>query len=136
MLTAGLAACGGSDGGRTQQAEPRLPASLAADLAKRSDLIADTLAAGDGCRAARQAAELQRAVIDAINARRVPAALHEDLQSAANALAVRIECAPPAPPPAIATGTVEEDEDEDRGNRTGRGKGKGKGKGKGHGEDD
>lgn len=110
MLTVGLAACGGSDGGETRQAEPRLPASLAADLAARSDLIADTLAAGDGCGAATQAAELQRAVIDAINARRVPAELQEDLQSAANALAVRIECVSPALPPPPAPRTTDEDE--------------------------
>lgn len=135
VLAVGLAGCGGSDAGETRRAEPRLPESLAADLAARSDRIADRLAAGDGCGAATQAAELQRAVIDAINARGVPAALQEELQSAANALAARIDCVPPAPPPAPAADTVDEDDEgEARGKRKGRGKGRGKGKGDG--EDD
>jgi hypothetical protein len=100
---------------------------VAADLAERSDEVAETLAAGDECGAAAQAADLRGAVVDAINAGDVPPRLQEELTGAANDLASRIECVEPPPPPPPPATTAEEEDDEDDEDR---GKGKGKAKDK------
>lgn len=115
----GAAACGGSDGNEARPAEPRLPRALAADLAARSDRVADSLAAGDDCGAATQAEALRTAVLAAINERRVPPELQEELSGAANGLVSRVECAPaatpppPPPPPPTEPATTAEDREED-----------------------
>jgi hypothetical protein len=112
-----LAGCGGGNE-RATPPPPRLPETLAADLASRSDKVARLLDRNDGCGALAAAKELRNATIAAINAGRVPARLQEPLQGAANDLAFRITCAS-APPTE---------------NHKGKDKGRGKGKGK-HGED-
>ena len=96
-LVAALAACGGH--ARRAAPQPRLPHTLAVRLAALSDDVARKLDAGDDCGALAAARNLQQQTIVAINARRVPPALQEPLQGAANSLAVRIRCTPPAPAP-------------------------------------
>ena len=108
-----LAACGGS--GETSAPAPKLPRALAADLAERSDRIAETLDAGDVC-SADQADDLQATAIGAINAGDVPPALQEDLQATANDLVDTINCPPPE----------KKDEDDDKGNGEDKGEKKGK----------
>jgi hypothetical protein len=118
-----LAGCGGGDD-RPTPVRPKLPAALAAQLAERSDRVATALAAGDSCAAQAEATALQQQTVQAINARRVPTALQEDLSGSVNDLVARIQCVHPQPPD-------ERDDDENRG----KGHGKGKdGKGK-HGEE-
>ena len=102
---------------------PRLPRDLAARLASRADAVAAALAAGDCARGSRLARALQRETIAAINRRRVPQALLEDLQVGVNVLVDDIRC-PAATPPTTAD---TEDASPDAG---GPGAGKGHGKGK------
>jgi len=87
-----LAGCGGRERERAAPTEPKVPARLAADLAERSDSISALLDARDPCAARRQAEALQRRTIAAINARRVPAAFHEELAGRVNALVAGISC--------------------------------------------
>jgi hypothetical protein len=110
---------------------------VAADLAERSDEVAETLAAGDECGAAAQAADLRGAVVDAINAGDVPPRLQEELTGAANDLASRIECVePPPPPPPPATTAEEEDDEDDEDRGKAKDKKKKKEKDKGEREED
>jgi hypothetical protein len=102
-ITATAAAAGalflGGCGQTAQQARspsPALARKLANDLAKRSDAVADALAAGDSCHAARLAAELQRKTIEAINRGRVAPLLQEPLSASVNELVARVRCVPPA----------------------------------------
>jgi hypothetical protein len=97
LLVLGLAACGGTPHSASPPA-PRLPRAVASSLAQGSDAIATALAAGDSCRAATLAHQLQQQTIAAINAGRVPAALQEQLSGSVNDLAGRIVCVPPPPP--------------------------------------
>jgi hypothetical protein len=92
-----LAGCGSGPIPRAAP-PPKLPAPVAASLAARSDEVAQALAAGDACRAASLAQQLQRETVASINAGRVPAPFQEQLASAATDLVARIQC-PPAPPP-------------------------------------
>lgn len=96
LLVLGLAGCGGTPRS-AEPPPPRLPRAVATPLAQRSDAIAVALAAGDSCRAAALAHQLQQETIDAINAGRVPAALQEPLSGSVNDLAGRIACIPPPP---------------------------------------
>jgi hypothetical protein len=97
VSAAALTGCGGHERRATPPA-PTLPTALAHQLAARSDEIAAKLDGGDDCGALAAARNLQRETIAAINARRVPPALQEQLSAAANDLAGRIQCtAPPAP---------------------------------------
>jgi hypothetical protein len=92
-----LAGCGsGSDHRAAPQ--PKLSPPVAAALASRSDEIAETLAAGDSCRALGLAQQLQQETIAAINADRVPAAFQEQLGSTVGDLVSRIQCVPAATP--------------------------------------
>jgi hypothetical protein len=93
----GLAGCGSSATPRTAP-PPKLPAAVATPLATRSDEVAQALAAGDACRAASLAQQLQQETLASINAGRVPAPFQEHLASAANDLVSRIQCIPPAQP--------------------------------------
>ncbi len=86
-----LAGCGGGEGRQLQPApQPRLPRALAQQLAARADRVGERLDTNDRCGAVAEASQLQREVIQAINARRVPKRLQEPLQSAANSLVVRV----------------------------------------------
>jgi len=79
-LIVSLTACSLAGCGRAKQAEPpppRLPAALAQRLAAEAAAV----------HTQKAALRLQRHVIAAINTRRVPAALQEELQSRANAVA-------------------------------------------------
>lgn len=84
-----LAGCGGE---RRQQPapQPKLPRAVAQQLAARSSRVAERLRANDRCGALAEATQLQRDVIQAINAQRVPSRLQEPLQSATNSLVLRI----------------------------------------------
>ena len=106
LLAAG---CGGRDAAAPPG--PKLPRPLAQRLADTSDAVAEALAAGDGCTARRRATSLQRTVIAAINARRVPPAFQEPLLGAANELAGRVRCQPPSPPPPAPVVVDEGDDD-------------------------
>jgi hypothetical protein len=112
---------GGCGGGAEHKAAPppRLPHPLASSLAVRSDAVADALAAGDSCRAAALATQLQRETIAAINRGRVPSTFQEPLSASVNELVSRVRCVPPPAPP-----TTEEPE-------AGRGKHKDEDKHKG-----
>jgi hypothetical protein len=97
MLVA-AASCGGH-ARVARRPQPRLPRTLASDLAGRSDHVAARLDAGDACGALAAAKDLQRHAIDAINAHEVPGPLQEPLAGAAASLTVKIRCTRPAPPP-------------------------------------
>jgi hypothetical protein len=88
-----LTGCGS---GSEQRAAPppKLPPVLAANLAARSDEVAEALAAGDSCTALNSAKQLQRETIAAINSRRVPGAFQEQLASSVTDLVSRIQCVP------------------------------------------
>lgn len=107
VVAAGLAgaACGASDDDRAL-----LPAAVAADLAERSETVAQTLQRGDGCGAARQAEQLQTAVDRAVAGGHVPVELRAELRRRASDLARSIVCVRPPPVPA---GDEEDDGDDD-----------------------
>ena len=122
-----LLAVAGCGGGETERdAAPRLPAALAAELAGRSDAVAERLEADDPCGALAEAEALQADTIAAVNEGRVPAPFQEELGAAVASLIASIECTPAPPPP---VSDEEDDEEEDDGEQ-GKGKGRGKGKGK------
>ena len=102
-LAAGCAAafCLGSCGsGRERGASPppSLPRAVAQSLAARADAVAAALAAGDSCRAATLARQLQRATIASINRGAVATALQEPLSGGVNDLVARVVCIPPPAP--------------------------------------
>jgi hypothetical protein len=111
-----LSACGAA---KQAAPPPTFSRSLASALAAQSDAVADSLAAGNSCRALTLAHALQQRTIAAINEHRVAAGLQEQLSSAVNELVARVTCMPP-PAPAPAP----------------REHGHGKGKHKGHGKKD
>ena len=79
-LIVSLTACSLAGCGQAKQAEPpHLPRPLAQRLAREADAV----------HTRKAALRLQRDVIAAINAGRVPAALQEELQSRANAVAAQ-----------------------------------------------
>jgi Protein kinase domain len=86
------AGCGGDD----DSGPPRLPRSVAQDLAGRSEVVAERLEAADPCGAAQRARALDRAVEAEIGAGRVPEALRGELRSAVDDLVRGIECPAPA----------------------------------------
>jgi hypothetical protein len=75
-----------------------LPPPVAAALASRSDQVAQTLAAGDSCRALTLARQLQQETVAAINAGRVPTPFQEQLSSTVGDLVSRIRCVPAVKP--------------------------------------
>ena len=77
LTACSLAGCGHAK--RAAPPPPRLPPGLAQRLAREADAV----------NTRREALRLQLDVIAAINAGRVPAALQEELQSRANAVAER-----------------------------------------------
>jgi hypothetical protein len=95
--------CAGCGGGRAPKPAPppHLPRALAQTWSREAQAVAAALDAGDACTARQRSQQLQREVIAAVNAERVPARLLEPLTSAVNALPERIVCTPtPAPTPA------------------------------------
>ncbi|HEY1366889.1 MAG TPA: hypothetical protein VGF23_07240 [Gaiellaceae bacterium] len=127
LLAAG---CGGREA--AGPSPPELPRPLAQQLAGASDSVAAALAAGDGCTALRRATSLQRSVIAAINAHRVPPVFQEPLLGAVNALAERVHCQPKPPPPAA---PVADQGDDDQGDHGRRDRGRHRGHGR-HGHED
>lgn len=97
LLVLVLAGCGGAH--TTTPRRPTMPRGLAQSLRAQADGVAAALAAGDGCLARLRATALQSAVIDAVNARRLPPRFQETLLGSVNDLVSRITCAPPPPPP-------------------------------------
>jgi hypothetical protein len=94
-----LGACGGG-GGRRATPPPTLPRTVAQALAARTDSVAAALAAGDSCRAAALARQLQQQTIASINRGAVTSALEEPLSGAVNDLVARVVCVPPPARPA------------------------------------
>jgi hypothetical protein len=88
-----LSGCGSSPVEHSEP--PKLPRPLATSLAASSDAVADALAAGDSCRAATLATQLQQETIAAINSHRVSSALQEPLSTGVNDLVARVKCVPP-----------------------------------------
>lgn len=94
-LAAALCIAGCGNGSQQRIApQPKLPAPVAAALASRSDEIVQALAVGDSCQALSLARQLQHDTVSAINARRVPGALQEQLASTVGDLVSRIQCVP------------------------------------------
>jgi hypothetical protein len=90
-------ACGSQSrvGART----PRLPTSVATELAARSDALAAALARGDGCAATTQVHGLERQARTAVVSGLVPVAYRAPLTAAVTRLARRVPGCEPAPPP-------------------------------------
>jgi hypothetical protein len=124
---AGAVLLSGCGGGAEQRAAPppTLPRAVALGLARASDGVAAALAAGDNCRALTLAQSLQQQTSAAVATARVPPRLRQPLQAAANDLASRIECTPPAP--AVEPSPAERDDKDDKGKHKGQKK-----HGKGH----
>jgi hypothetical protein len=96
-----LAGCGGHAVSRPPAAAPKIPRSLAAELARRADVLARRLGAGDACAAKAEAASLRRETAAALP--RVPQRLRATLSQDVDALVARIPaCAPSEPPRAPA----------------------------------
>jgi hypothetical protein len=100
VAAVGLAGGCGDAARESSPGGPRLPRDLAARLASHADAVAAALAAGDCVRGSRLARALQRETIAAINRRRVPQALLEDLQVGVNVLVDDIRCPATTPPTA------------------------------------
>jgi hypothetical protein len=116
-----LAGCGGDEG----SAPPALPPAVAADLATKSESIADLLDAGNTCGAARQADVLVRAVETAITSGRVPVAFRASLRKTATELQNEVNCPPPREPAPSDCDALEEQKaalEEERDQATGEGK--------------
>jgi hypothetical protein len=128
-----LAGCGGGDDKAASPTGPELAAPLAAQLAARSDAVADRLAAGDACAAAHEADALHAEAIAAVNAGDVPPAAQEELLARTNELVDAVNCPEPAatepqteePPP----GEGKPPKGKPGKDKPGKGKGRGKGKG-------
>lgn len=95
-----LAGCGGHAAAPpAPKPPPKLPAALARFWATEAQTVASSLAAGDDCTAREAATLLRTSVVEAIDARRVPARYQETLLATVNELPQRIGCAPPPPGP-------------------------------------
>jgi hypothetical protein len=92
-----LAGCGSGSEHRVAP-QPKLSTPVAAALASRSDEVAQTLEAGDSCRALSLAQQLQQETVAAINHGRVPAPFQEQLGSTVGDLVSRIQCVPVVKP--------------------------------------
>jgi hypothetical protein len=114
------------------RAAPRLPRTVAAKLAVRSDALAAALRRGDGCAATIQMHGLERQTRLAIAAGRIPLALRGRLLAAVGDLTRRMPSCipPPPPPPALAEpappAPPPRGKDEKRHEKHGKGKDKGK----------
>jgi hypothetical protein len=106
VLLVAVAVAGGCGGGGSARTAPLLPGSLARSLAAQADDVGRLLEAGDGCSAHARALALQRAVIGAINERRVPVVYQEQLLGAVNLLLDRIRCSQSPAAAATSAGTT------------------------------
>jgi hypothetical protein len=96
LIVAVAALAAGCGGARPAQAPtPVLPRSVARDLATRSDRVAASLATGDRCAAAGQAASLQQAAHGAVDSGRVPVVFRPRLLAAVDSLAASLPACPP-----------------------------------------
>jgi hypothetical protein len=91
VATLCLAGCGSGSAHRVAP-QPKLPASVAAALAARSEEVAQALDATDSCSALSLAQQLQQETVAAINAGHVPAPFQEHLGSTVSDLLSRIQC--------------------------------------------
>ena len=91
-----LAGCGGE---AKQDDGPKLPRPLGQAWERQAEDAADALNGGDQCLALRRLRRLQADVIAAINAKRVPPALQEELLGTVNDSAVRVLCGRGTTPP-------------------------------------
>ncbi len=100
LVALALAGCGGAPR-RAAPPPPRIPQALAHNLAAQASAVAQSLAAGDGCRAQERADQLRGEVVLAVNEHRIPARYEKTLTAAVDDLPGRIACnpAPPAPAP-------------------------------------
>ena len=86
-----LAGCGGSHHSQPPP-EPKLPRALAQSWSRGANAVASALEANKACLAQQRAERLLGDVVAAINAKRVPHALLEQLTSLVNALPAQITC--------------------------------------------
>src|SRR5207244_6624474 len=87
-------------GSQSRVGTPRLPTSVATELAARSDALATALARGDGCAATTQARGLEQQARTAVASGLVPVAYRAPLTAAVTRLAHRVPACVPPPPPA------------------------------------
>jgi hypothetical protein len=129
LATAALAACGGH--ARLAAPPPKLPRALATELANRSSVLAQQLAAGKACAAHATARALTAQTIAAINGGGgVPQLLQEPLLTAVQDLearVTRIKCVPAAPRPAPPQPNEEKHKGRDHGKDRGGGDSSGPG---------
>jgi hypothetical protein len=114
-----LAGCGSSPRERAATASPRLPRTLAGELARSSDAVAAALDSGDGCSALTAVRALQQQTDTAIAGHQVSARLRQPLKAAVDDLAGRIQCVPP-----VETNTQPQAGDQGHGKDRGKHKGK------------
>ena len=94
-----LAGCGSSSRVAAPP-PPKLPRTIATELADRSDALAVALTRNDGCAARVQIHALESQTRAAFAAGRVPSVFHARLLAAIQSLAARLPgCSPPPPPP-------------------------------------
>jgi hypothetical protein len=96
LATLLLAGCGSET---KQDDGPALPHALGLAWERQATAAADALNDGDQCLARRRLRRLQTDVIAAINARRVPPALQEELLGTVNDSVVRVLCGRGNTPP-------------------------------------
>jgi hypothetical protein len=97
VLVLAVSGCGARVATKTTTTPPppRLPRTFAQTWAQQADAVAAALAAGDTCAAQTVANLLRAEVVQAVNARRIPAALQEQLLGVVNDIPDRIVCVPP-----------------------------------------
>lgn len=121
LTSLALAACGGAGE----------PSPATADLAARTDRVAELIEAGDDCAAEQEALELVRAADDAADSGDISADLADRVAATTQRATADLTCAP-EPAPVTPADDDEDDEDDDRG----KGRGKAKGEAKGHDDED
>jgi hypothetical protein len=105
--------CGGDESGEDSQL---LPHDLGADLVQKAERVQTSLDRGDNCTALDRAQQFRQDVERAIERKRVPPALQDELQRRSAELEASIVCVqppPPPPPPAPERKRDEEREEDD-----------------------
>jgi hypothetical protein len=97
IVAVAVAGCGGN--GHRATPAPKLPATLAVELAQKSDEVGRKLSGGDSCGALASARELQAQATAAVGARQVPRPLQRPLLESTADLTRRIACTPPEKKP-------------------------------------
>jgi hypothetical protein len=88
--------CGGDESGEDSQLLPR---DLGADLVRKAERVQTTLDRGDSCTALDRAQQFRQDVERAIERKRVPPALQDELRRRSAELEASIVCVQPPPPP-------------------------------------